>query len=120
MRFLIDEDLPRSIQDLLQRYGHEGVDLRGIGLRGSTDRQIAALAQDKGLCLVTGDVGFSNVRNYPPEKYAGIVVLKVPRTATGLHITNLFESFLRQKELVAQMPGKLAVVEPGRIRIRIA
>ena len=120
MRFLIDEDLPRSIKELLQRYGHEGVDLRVIGRRGSTDRQIAAFAQDKGLCLVTGDFDFSNVRNYPPKKYAGIVVLKVPRAATASYIISLFESFLRKKELVAQMPGKLAVVEPGRIRVRTA
>jgi predicted nuclease of predicted toxin-antitoxin system len=120
MRFLIDEDLPCSIKDLLHRYGHEGFDLRVIGFRGSKDLQIADLAQDKGLCLVTGDFDFSNVRNYPPGKYAGIVVLKVPRTATASYIINLFESFLRQKELVAQMPGKLAVVEPGRIRVRTA
>jgi len=118
MRFLIDEDLPRSIKDLLQRYGHEGVDLRLIGFQGSKDYQIAALAQSRKLCLVTGDFDFSNIRNYPPEKYAGIVVLRVPRTATASYIVNLFESFLRQEELVAQMPGKLAIVEPGRIRIR--
>ncbi len=120
MRFLIDEDLPRSIKDLIERYGHEAADVRVIGFRGSKDRQIAALAQSKGLCLVTGDFDFSNVRNYPPGKYAGIVVLRIPRTATASYIVNLLESFLRQGELVAQMPGKLAVVETGRIRIRTA
>ncbi|HUT84073.1 MAG TPA: hypothetical protein VMX95_05450 [Thermodesulfobacteriota bacterium] len=35
MRFLIDEDLPRSIKDLLQRYGDEAVDVRVIGFRGA-------------------------------------------------------------------------------------
>ena len=118
MRFLIDEDLPRSIKDLIERYGHEAFDVRVTGFRGSKDRQIAALAQSKGLCLVTGDFDFSNIRNYPPGKYAGIVVLRLPRTATASYIVNLLESFLRQEELVAQMPGKLAVVEPDRIRIR--
>jgi predicted nuclease of predicted toxin-antitoxin system len=120
MRFLIDEDLPRSIKDLLQRYGHEAIDVRAIGFRGKKDREVAALAQNKGLCLVTGDFDFSDVRNYPSGKYAGIVVLRLPRTATASYIVNLLESFLRQKELVDQMAGKLAVVEPGRIRIRTA
>ena len=118
MRFLIDEDLPRSIKDLLQRYGHEAVDVRVIGFRGGKDSQVAVLAQSKGLCLVTGDFDFSNIRNYPPGKYGGIVVLRLPRTATASYILTLFESFLRQEELVAQIPGKLAIVEPGRIRIR--
>ena len=120
MRFLIDEDLPHSTKALLQRYGHEAIDLRVIGFRGSNDRQVAAFAQSKGLCLVTGDFDFSDVRNYPPGKYAGIVVLRLPRTATASYVVNLLESFLKQEEIVAQMSGKLAVVEPGRIRIRTA
>lgn len=120
MRFLIDEDLPRSIRDLFHRYGHEAVDVRDIGFRGSKDHQIAAMVQSKGLCLVTGEFDFSNVRNYPPEKYPGIIVLKLPRTATASFILNLLESFLQQEELIVKMPGKLAIVEPGRIRIRTA
>ncbi len=67
-----------------------------------------------------GDFDFSNIRNYPPAKYAGIVVLRLPRTATASYIVNLLESFLRQEELVAQISGKLAIVEPDRIRIRTA
>ena len=63
MRFLIDADLPRSTGTLFQRYNHEAVDVRDIGLRGAKDRQIAAYARGKGLCLVTGDFDFSNIRN---------------------------------------------------------
>ncbi len=37
MRFLVDEDLPRSIDSLLQEYGHEAIDVRDIGLRGAND-----------------------------------------------------------------------------------
>ncbi|MBM3134964.1 MAG: hypothetical protein FJZ89_06730 [Chloroflexi bacterium] len=120
MRFLIDEDLPRSMEALLRRYKHEAVDVRDIGLRGAKDHQIAAHAQKEGLCLVTGDFGFADVRNYPPGEYAGIVVLKLPRAATASFILSLLESFLQQKDLVTQMPGKLAIVEPGRVRIRAA
>lgn len=35
MRFLIDEDMPRSLSDLLRRYGHEPIDVRDIGLKGA-------------------------------------------------------------------------------------
>ena len=118
MRFLIDEDLPRSIGALLQRYGHEAIDVRDIGLRGAKDPQIASYAQNKRLCLLTGDFDFSDIRNYPPGEYAGLVVLKLPRNANASFILNLLESFLRQEALVAQIPGKLAIVESGRVRIR--
>ena len=76
MRFLIDEDLPRSTGDLLRQYGHDAIDIRDIGLTGSKDSQIAA------------------------------------------YIINLLERFLKQRELVPQIPGKLVIVEMGRVRIR--
>ena len=58
MRFLVDEDLPRSTGDLLRRYKHEAADVRDLGLRGAKDHQIATHAQSEGLCLVTGDFDF--------------------------------------------------------------
>jgi len=83
MHFLIDEDLPRSTADLLRRYGHTAILLSDIGRRGASDAEISAYALDHGLCILTGDFDFSDVRKYPPEKYKGLVILKLPATATG-------------------------------------
>lgn len=118
MHFLIDEDLPRTTGNLLRRYGHEAIDVRDIGIRGAKDSQIASYAQKEGLCLVTGDFDFSDVRNYPPSQYTGLMFLGIPKGATALFILNLLEGFLKQSKLISELPGKLAIVEPGRIRIR--
>jgi predicted nuclease of predicted toxin-antitoxin system len=118
MQFLIDEDLPRSTGDLLRRYGHKAVDVRDVGLRGAKDSEVAAYARHMRLCLVTGDLDFSDVRNYPPDEYAGLIVLRLPRTATASSILALLESFLEQEHLLVQLPGKLTIVEPGRVRMR--
>ncbi len=118
MHFLIDEDLPRSTGNLLRQYGHKAVDVRDIGLRGAKDSQIAFCAQNKSLCLITGDFDFSDIRNYPPNKYSGLVILSIPKDATASFILDLIKSFLQQEELISHMPGKLAIVEPGRVRIR--
>jgi predicted nuclease of predicted toxin-antitoxin system len=120
MRFLVDEDLPRSTCALLREYGHTAFDVRDIGYRGAQDSEIAAYAQRERLCIVTGDLGFSDVRNYPPGEYAGLIVLKLPRTATASTILSLLESFLRQEDLADTAPGKLAIVEAGRVRFRTA
>jgi predicted nuclease of predicted toxin-antitoxin system len=66
MHFLIDADLPRSVRDLLRRYDHEATDVRDIGMRSSVDATIAQYAQQEGLCLLTGDFDFSDIRAYPP------------------------------------------------------
>jgi predicted nuclease of predicted toxin-antitoxin system len=66
MRFLVDEDLPRSLNDLIRSFGHESVDVRTTGLRGARDHLIASYAREEGRCLVTGDLDFADIRNYPP------------------------------------------------------
>ena len=67
MKFLIDEDLPRSTSILIQKYGYEAIDVRDVGLRGSTDAQIASYARNRNLCLVTGDFDFSDGKGFTKE-----------------------------------------------------
>ena len=118
MHFLIDADLPRSVKPLLERYGHIATDVRDIGLTSAKDPQIAAYAQNHKICLMTGDFGFSDIRNYVPAAYRGIVVLELPRNATAVFIVRLIESLLQQSDVLAKLEGRLAIVAPGRIRLR--
>jgi predicted nuclease of predicted toxin-antitoxin system len=118
MRFLLDADLPRSASDTVRQRGHEAIDVRDIGLRDAKDAQIARHAQKEELCLLTADQDFTDIRNYPPSRYSGIVVLSLPRDATSAYVNKLLDSFLEQETILTQLPGKLAIVEPGRVRLR--
>jgi len=120
VRFLIDADLPRSTKLLLEKRGHEAIDVRDIGLRNAKDPVIARYALDHQACLITGDFGFADIRNYPPETYHGIVVLELPRDANATFILGLIENFVQQTAILARLPGRLAIVEAGRIRLRPA
>ena len=100
MHFLIDADLPRSLKPLIERYGHEATDVRDIGLGAAKDPPIAAYAQMHGACLLTGDFGFADIRNYAPTVYTGIIVLELPRNATASIIVRLVESLLQQSEVL--------------------
>ena len=42
MKFLVDEDLPRSTAALICQFSYEAEDVRDIGLRGASDDRIAA------------------------------------------------------------------------------
>lgn len=118
MRFLIDADMPRSMADIVRQYGHQAFDVRDIGPTLTLDADIAAYARSEQLCIVTGDLGFADIRTYPPREYAGIVVLSLPRNATSKYINSLVAGLLSQADLLAQLPGKLAIVEAGRVRLR--
>jgi predicted nuclease of predicted toxin-antitoxin system len=118
MKFLVDEDLPRSVASLIHELGHDVEDVREIGLRGAPDSEIAAYAQTNKRCLVTADGGFANIRSYSPREYSGFVVLDLPPRATSLVILKLLREFFAQSELINDLPGRLAIVAFGRVRLR--
>jgi hypothetical protein len=120
MRFLVDADLPRGTAPLIRAFVMEAVDVRDIGMASAEDVDIAARAKSNGYCLVTGDFGFADIRNYPPADYHGIVVLELPRDATARFILGLVEGLMRQPALLARLSGRLAILAAGRIRLRPA
>jgi predicted nuclease of predicted toxin-antitoxin system len=118
MRFLLDANMPRSVAGAVQRLGHEAVDVRDIGLGGAEDQQVAAYAKQHDLALITRDFDFSDVRNYPPAEFAGIIVLELPDDAVAATVVKVMESFLSQPQLLSQLKGRLAIVESWRVRFR--
>jgi predicted nuclease of predicted toxin-antitoxin system len=118
MRFLVDEDLPLSLVDVFERHEHEALHVVDAGIRGATDEQVARYARENEMCLVSGDLDFSDVRAYPPREHHGIVVVRAPRNATSEVIAGIVESFLAREDIVDDLPGRLAIVEPGRARVR--
>jgi predicted nuclease of predicted toxin-antitoxin system len=120
MRFLVDANLPRSALALLASLGHTCEHARDIGLGHAPDSHVAAHARSTGAALLTRDLDFADIRNYPPADYEGILVLRMPDHAVAQNIVNLLERFLKQTELATQLPGHLVILEPDRVRFRPA
>lgn len=47
MKIVIDEDLHRSLGEVLRKLGHEVFDVRDHGLRGKSDEDVFRFAQEK-------------------------------------------------------------------------
>jgi predicted nuclease of predicted toxin-antitoxin system len=71
-----------------------------------------------GAVLLTRDLDFADVRQYPPQKHAGIVVLRLPDDATAHAIASIVERFVEQAAFLDSLRGRLAVIETGRVRFR--
>jgi predicted nuclease of predicted toxin-antitoxin system len=78
MRFLLDANMPRSAIGTLSARGHHVEFARDIGLGAAPDTQIAERARQTGNALLTRDLDFADIRQYPPGQYGGIVVLRLP------------------------------------------
>jgi predicted nuclease of predicted toxin-antitoxin system len=115
LRFKLDENADPRWREPLIQVGHTVSTVAEEALRGAEDEIVAETCQKEKLCLITVDLDFAQILDYPPEKYASLIILRHPHpTLAGM------ARLIRQ--IVATLPnespvGRLWIVEPGRIRI---
>lgn len=112
MKFKLDENVTGDA--MASDFSVSTVRLQGMG--GWPDHEIRTACHDEGRVLITADLDLSGAGDLAPDS-PGIVVLRLP-----------FQSRPRQIEAVRQLAralvagldihGKLAIVEPSRVRLR--
>jgi predicted nuclease of predicted toxin-antitoxin system len=116
--FLIDASLPRATGDAIRAHGHQATDVRDIGLGTASDEDIADHARQHRLAILTVDRDFGNVLAFPPADYFGLVTIRPPNGATTAVLIHLVEQLLHDANVMANLAGRVVVVQPGRIRCR--
>lgn len=118
MRFLIDADLPNRAADVAFEFGHDALLSRRVLTASASDDEVAASAAANQRCLITGDFDFADLRIFDPRRYAGIVVLTLPRGADTSYVEELLRKFFGRLEELLPLEGHLFVVSRDRIRVR--
>jgi predicted nuclease of predicted toxin-antitoxin system len=116
MRFKIDENLPVEAAEILQQAGHAVETVHSEKVTGVSDQKLSEICQRENRILLTLDIGFANIRTYPPEDFPGLVVIRSKRQDKPhiLRILNKIIATFNREEIT----GKLWIVEENRIRIR--
>jgi predicted nuclease of predicted toxin-antitoxin system len=116
MNFKIDENLPLEFIDLLRGAGHDAVTVLDQQLGGADDSTVATRCRQEHRVLITLDLDFCDIREYPPEDHHGLIVLRVHRQDK----LTLIRVFRQAIGLLASEPlsGRLWIVEESKIRIR--
>jgi predicted nuclease of predicted toxin-antitoxin system len=116
MKFKVDENLPVEVADLLRAAGHDADTVLDEGLGGAADPALATLVRREDRALLTLGVGFADIRSYPPEDYAGLVVLRLGRQDKE-HVLRVCARLLQP--LASQsLSRRLWIVEDDSIRVR--
>lgn len=116
LKFIIDEDMPYSTGDMLQKQGHKIVHIKDSKIRGSDDREVYNFAQKEEAILLTGDRGFGNILWFPSDLHFGIVIAHFPNEITSQKMNELISKEIKNLSREDFM-GNLIILEPGRIRI---
>ena len=117
LKILVDEDMPRPTARLLQSHDINAIDLRDIGLKGSTDAEVFAYAQEHEMVLISRDREFGNILKYPLGTHAGIIWVNLPSTFMRHQILDAVERFILEVQR-DKLRNNLTIVEVGRYRIR--
>jgi uncharacterized protein with PIN domain len=118
LKIKVDENLGRNAVELLRLDGHEVMTVRDQGLGGAPDETIFAVCAAERRVLITLDRDFGQVRRFPPNVSAGVVIIELGGPAS----LALIEARLRDFLLSARhrpVEGELWIVEPGRIRVHL-
>lgn len=119
MKFVIDEDMHRSLGAILKEQGYVVKDIRDHCLRGKDDEEIYEFAQREKAVIITGDRGFGNILRFPLGEHFGIIVVHFPNEMTTSEIN--YQFLKRIKRLTENdIKGNLIIIEPGKIRIKRA
>ena len=79
MKFKIDENMPLEVAGLLRNAGYDSATVPEQNLTGASDTGLAAICREEKRILVTLDNDFADIRTYPPDKFYGIMVMRLNR-----------------------------------------
>ncbi|MCH8854577.1 MAG: DUF5615 family PIN-like protein [Planctomycetes bacterium] len=116
MRFKIDENLPVEIALRLRTAGHDATTVTEQNMVGDSDTTLSEACRREQMALVTLDLDFPDIRNYPPEQHSGFIVLRVAGRGKR-HIMEVFERVVPMLETEV-LAKQLWVVDEQSVRIR--
>ncbi|MBU2503901.1 MAG: DUF5615 family PIN-like protein [Nanoarchaeota archaeon] len=117
MEFFLDANVPYSSAKIIKNLGYKVRHAREIGMGKSPDEEIIDYASRNNMILITRDVGFGNLINYPLKSHKGVVLLRLPPYFISRQINKIILDFLKSvKE--KEIKNSLIVLDINKYRVR--
>jgi predicted nuclease of predicted toxin-antitoxin system len=118
LKFKIDENLPDEFARILRSAGLDAESVAEERLSGSPDETVLDRSRTEQRALITLDLDFSNIYDYPPTGLPGIIVIR----SKGQDKVTLISLLQRLIPVLRMRSAKnqLWIVESDRIRFREA
>ena len=112
---LLDHCALGKTHQLLTARGLSCVTLLALGKAAAKNGEVLALAKERGAVLVTADLVFGDLREYPLGTHHGIIVMKLEET-DGTAANQVLTRLLDEAPL-AKLAGCLVVIDPRKYRV---
>jgi len=114
-KFLLDENIPYALIDLLEKRGFNVLHLKKIGKQGIKNGEVYKIAEKEKMWIVTRDADFQNLMRFYSFNVAGVILFKLTRSKTE-HLLNAMIRLLDKQG--DKLTGKnLIIVEDYEVKI---
>ena len=115
MKLKLDENLSERHARAARQHGWDATTVAAEDLCSASDATLLEVARVEGRVLITLDKHLSNTIQYPPKRYAGIVVLRVAEPITPHAIERAIGVFL-DAAATRNPAGRLWIIDRERVR----
>jgi predicted nuclease of predicted toxin-antitoxin system len=116
VRIKLDENVPQDAVAVFTDGGHDVHTIPDEDLVGRPDADVWRACVAEHRMLVTFDLGFGDIRAYPPATHSGVVVLRLMDQRPDV-VTDVLRRFLADYDLDT-LSGHLIVVTDTLVRLR--
>lgn len=116
MNFLLDENFPKSAEELLVKLGHRVIDIRGTELQGTDDAHLFDVAQEHRAILLTTDKDFYHTVPFRYAEHFGVVVVSLKQPNRAVILARL--RWLVSQDLMDNLRNSVILLRDNTYRIR--
>jgi uncharacterized protein with PIN domain len=115
MKFKLDENVDLRILPQFRLAGYDVATVPEQNLMAAPDAELIEICHQEERCLVTADRDFSNRGRYNPDRYSGIIVIRLPHPARLADWYQAIETLILGLESTSVV-GRLWIVQKNRIQ----
>lgn len=115
MKVKLDENLGTRGAQILEAGCCDVLTVVAESLCSSSDETLIEVCRAEQRVLISLDKDFSSILRFPPARYAGLVVLRLPEPLTPSTIEDALRRFL-EASAGQDLAGRLWIVDSRRIR----
>ncbi|MBW7897562.1 hypothetical protein B188_23880 [Candidatus Brocadiaceae bacterium B188] len=115
IKFLLDENIPYALIDLLESRGFTVMHLKRIGKGGIRNGEVYEFAEKNKMWIITRDADFQNIKKFNTYNVAGIILIKLTLTKTDYLLKSLKRFLDKYNDKLSEK--RLIIVEDYVVRV---